>query len=146
MKSYQLFYIFAFDSIIVKTEQPHIARLLFLCFSAFLAHNLVPHHHHAELVIIRPGESCPIEHKDQHKPGDHPSHCHAFNELAFSKPDVSDIDPESRKIQLHPASVNIHTDSEVPLQPLTLCFSEERADQSGHDRGIVSPRAPPFTS
>jgi hypothetical protein len=143
MRPHQLFYIFAFHGSVQMTGQPHIARLLFLCFSAFLAHSLIPHHHHAELVIIQPGESCPIKHKDQNHPGDHPSHCHAFNELAFSKPDMPDIDPESRKIQLHPASVNTHTDPEVTVQPVTLCFPVERADQSGHGRGTISPRAPP---
>jgi hypothetical protein len=74
----------------------YIALLLLFCFSAFLGHNLVPHHHHAEASLNPIASDCPIEHKDHHshdhdedgenRPADeHPTHCHAFNDVVFEK-------------------------------------------------------------
>ncbi len=74
----------------------YIAILLLICFSAFLGHNLVPHHHHAEALPNPIASDCPIEHKD-HCSHDHdmdsedrhadeyPTHCHAFNDVVFVK-------------------------------------------------------------
>jgi len=42
----------------------YIAGLLLICFSAFLGHNLVPHHHHSEVFNSPIATDCPIEHKD----------------------------------------------------------------------------------
>jgi len=74
----------------------YIALLLLICFSAFLGHNLVPHHHHPEAFLNPIATDCPVEHdahhgcdlphdgKDPH-PGDHSTHCHAFNDVVFKK-------------------------------------------------------------
>ena len=74
----------------------YIAILLLFCFSAFLGHNLVPHHHHAEALLNPIARDCPIEHEDHHSHNhdadgvDHhadkqPTHCHAFNDVVFKK-------------------------------------------------------------
>ncbi len=81
----------------------HIAALLLVCFSVFLGHNLVPHHHHSEVVSSPIANECPLDHSDQHgqeHPGDpgtdtekHSTHCHAFNELVFEKYNTQTIRP-----------------------------------------------------
>jgi hypothetical protein len=74
----------------------HIAWLLLISFSAFLGHNLVPHHHHAEAILNPIAADCPVEHSDNHscnqdaeevdhQSADHPTHCHAFNDVVFEK-------------------------------------------------------------
>lgn len=77
----------------------YIAGLLLICFSAFLGHDLVPHHHHSEVFHTPIATDCPFEHGDQHKHNpdadtDHraetdaesnPIHCHAFNDVVFEK-------------------------------------------------------------
>lgn len=55
--------------------------LLMICFSAYLGHNLVPHHHHGEAFPNPMAGSCP----ENHIPGKHPIHCHAFNDTVFEK-------------------------------------------------------------
>lgn len=69
----------------------YITGLLLLCFSAFLGHNLVPHHHHSEVYHSPIATDCPFEHGDhqehdhQHDASEHPLHCHAFNDVVFEK-------------------------------------------------------------
>ena len=76
----------------------HIAILLLICFSVFLGHNLVPHHHHSEVLANPLPGQCPIQHADHHacdqdqqpegkdhQSEDHPLHCHAFNDVVFEK-------------------------------------------------------------
>lgn len=67
-----------------------IAQLLLIFFSVILGHQWIPHHHHAEVLATAANPSCPLDHQDQHTSGEHPFHCHAFNELAFFKEDPSD--------------------------------------------------------
>lgn len=67
-----------------------ISQLLLICFSVILGHQWIPHHHHVEVLATVPSPSCPLDHQDQHSPGEHPVHCHAFNDLAFFKEDPSD--------------------------------------------------------
>ncbi|MGW8316255.1 MAG: hypothetical protein ACWGNV_11685 [Bacteroidales bacterium] len=67
-----------------------IAQLLLICFSVILGHQWIPHDHHADVLASGSSASCPLDHQDQHIPGKHPSHCHAFNDLAFFKEDPSD--------------------------------------------------------
>lgn len=74
----------------------YIAMLLLICFSAFLGHNLVPHHHYLEAFLNPISTDCPVQHdahhgcdqpkdgKDPHQ-GDPSTHCHAFNDVAFEK-------------------------------------------------------------
>ena len=61
--------------------------LLMICFSAFLGHGLVPHHHHGETFLNPIATDCPVQHEDQHCSGQekHPVHCHAFNDVVFEK-------------------------------------------------------------
>ena len=70
----------------------YIATLLLICFSAFLGHNLVPHHHHS--TVFGPiATDCPFEQGDQHDhdadatadADEHSTHCHAFNDVVFEK-------------------------------------------------------------
>lgn len=57
----------------------YISIILTLCFSVFLGHNLIPHHHHSEQVIVPESTKCPVDHGDTEK------HCHAFNDVVFDK-------------------------------------------------------------
>lgn len=89
----------------------HIAILLLFSFSAFLGHNLVPHHHHAEAFLNPIATDCPVEHSDHHScdqeaeendphSNDHPTHCHAFNDVVFEKYSTQHIKPLSGQIHL----------------------------------------------
>lgn len=72
-----------------------ISYILISCFSAFVVHNLVPHHHHAEAYHHPIATDCPFNHGDhdgdennhetESTPGEHPAHCHAFNDVVFEK-------------------------------------------------------------
>jgi hypothetical protein len=121
----------------------HIGQLLLLCFSVFLAHSLVPHHHHSEVIATHTGDSCPIDHEDHHEPGDHPAHCHAFNELAFNKVDYSGLLKYVKKIREYsgaftPAPSILSAASAASLTvPIKIPLPEK---ESG---GPVSARAPP---
>jgi hypothetical protein len=81
-------------------RQIHSGPLLLLCFAVFLGHNLIPHHHHSELVTNQAGESCPIGHEDHTETGNHPAHCHAFNEVTFYKVESSGLMEDVREISL----------------------------------------------
>ena len=87
----------------------HIALLLLISFSAFLGHNLVPHHHHTEALLNPIATDCPIQHEDQHScdqdaegvnhhSEDHPTHCHAFNDVVFEKYNTQVVKPLSGRI------------------------------------------------
>ena len=81
------------------TIKRHIAGLLLICFSAFLGHNLVPHHHHSELYHSPLTTDCPFEHGEtqknehNHDSEEHPTHCHAFNDVVFEKYSVPLLRP-----------------------------------------------------
>ena len=81
----------------------YISIFLTLCFSVFLGHNLIPHHHHSEQVIVPVSTQCPVDHGDadeHHQDGDHdPLHCHAFNDVVFDK---------YNSIQFRDLSTHIH--------------------------------------
>jgi len=72
-----------------------MAGLLLFCFSVFLGHNLVPHHHHSEVFHSPIATDCPFEHGDHQghdhdsdtdaDTNEHPTHCHAFNDVVFEK-------------------------------------------------------------
>ena len=96
-----------------------------ICFSVFLGHNLVPHHHHSEALLNPIATDCPIEHKDHHScdqdaegvnhPSDeHPIHCHAFNDVVFEKYNSHIIKPLSGYCQIMTVS---HAD-QVPDPPV----------------------------
>jgi len=82
----------------------YIALLLLICFSGFLGHNLVPHHHHTEAFLNPISTDCPIQHEDHHSfdqgtesdkqhSEDHPAHCHAFNDVVFEKYHIQALKP-----------------------------------------------------
>ncbi|MEA3460444.1 MAG: hypothetical protein U9R49_01105 [Bacteroidota bacterium] len=79
-----------------------ISGILLLCFSAFLGHNLVPHHHSEELHSPI-ATSCPLEHGDthdhDHDADEHPTHCHAFNDVVFEKFNAPSLRPWTGSIQ-----------------------------------------------
>jgi len=73
----------------------YIAAFFIICFSAFLGHNLVPHHHHSEVFQIPIVSDCPYEHGDHYghdqdgvnepETEKQPTHCHAFNDVVLEK-------------------------------------------------------------
>ena len=81
----------------------YIAALLICCFSAFLGHSLVPHHHHSGVFHTPIATDCPFEHGDHHEhehdgvtepdAEKHPTHCHAFNDVVFEKYTAPSIRP-----------------------------------------------------
>ena len=108
----------------------YIAILLLVCFSAFLGHNLVPHHHHSETLLSPLATDCPVEHGDHHccdqeadgedhHPDHPPSHCHAFNDVVFEKYNTQLVKPVSACALIWAA---IYTDL-VPLSPAASEFS-----------------------
>ena len=84
--------------------QKHIATLLLVCFSAYLVHNLIPHHHHSEISHSPLATNCPFDHEDTHEhdhdadTGEHSTYCHAFNNVVFEKHSVPVIRPWSGSI------------------------------------------------
>jgi len=87
------------------TIKRHIAGLLLICFSAFLGHNLVPHHHHSEIYLSPIATDCPFEHGEtqkhehNHDADEHPTHCHAFNDVVFEKYSVPVLRPWTGSLQ-----------------------------------------------
>ena len=92
-------------------NKKYTCYLLIFCFSAFLGHNLVPHHHHAELYQYPITTDCPFEHgdhpSDDHDGGappvEHPVHCHAFNEVVFEKYNAPENKPWAGQVLTLPA-------------------------------------------
>lgn len=79
-----------------------ISIILSICFAVYLGHNLVPHHHHVEVVNVPVGSQCPVEHENphcgDHETEGHPIHCHAFNDVVFNKYKVLEVVHHSRAI------------------------------------------------
>ncbi len=77
----------------------YLAGLLLLCFSVFLGHNLVPHHHHSEVSLSPIATACPSEHSDiDAEAEEHPIHCHAFNDVLFVKYKVTINNPSTGQL------------------------------------------------
>ena len=74
-----------------------IAGLLLICFSVYLGHNLVPHHHHSELFHSPVTTDCPFGHGDT-AADEHPLHCHAFNDVVFEKYTAPVIQPWTSQV------------------------------------------------
>jgi len=89
----------------------YISPFLLVCFSVFLGHNLIPHHHHSEQVQVPLAAECPIDHGDTHEHDhdgeEHPLHCHAFNDVVFHKYNSVQIPVNSQDITtlLHPLTL-----------------------------------------
>ncbi len=129
----------------------YIASLLLLCFSAFLGHNLVPHHHHSEVFRSPIATDCPFEHGDQHRhdhdsdaeTNEHPTHCHAFNDVIFEKYNSPVVKPWSSQVQIKLVS----SQTIVPELPLDLisspCIFLKLPCSSRTDIGTRALRGPP---
>ena len=125
--------------------------MLLVCFSVFLGHNLVPHHHHSEVLNNPISTDCPIEHGDQHG-HDHdsdaeanklPTHCHAFNDVVFKKYNSPIVKPWSNQVLVKLVS----SQTIVPEVPLDLVSSQYiflKLPCSSHtDIGTRALRGPP---
>ena len=102
----------------------YIAGLLLGCFSVFLGHNLVPHHHHSEVFNSPIASDCPFEHGQDHdsdaEANEHPTHCHAFNDVVFEKYNSPIVKPWSNQVLAILAS----SQTIVPELPLDLVSSQ----------------------
>ena len=125
----------------------HIAILLSICFAVFMGHNLVPHHHHSEVVSIPVSSECPVEHGDHHDEDhdaeSHPIHCHAFNDVVFHKYGTSNIQPQVRMIlEMIPSeSISVQDPPVISGTFRYLCI--KIPDKSFQTFGARSLRAPP---
>lgn len=123
-----------------------ISLLLFICFSIYLGHNLIPHHHHAEVAGHPRGGDCPVDHKDHCNPQGHPLHCHAFNNLDFVKYDQSVIKQPVKLLSelltpLSPGTVD-EPDAALFLRYALL----KQPDITLRCFGATPMRAPPFSA
>jgi hypothetical protein len=90
----------------ILKARSYISFILILCFSVFLGHSLIPHHHHAEQGPTPLFTDCPLDHDDNHHHSDEadadhqeqapPQHCHAFNDLVFQKYNAQQLPKVSR--------------------------------------------------
>jgi len=125
-----------------------------LCFSAFLGHNLVPHHHHTEVYHSPIATDCPFEHGD-HQGHDHdsdadadaeehPIHCHAFNDVVFEKYNASINNPSTGQV----LAMVVSQQTLALEEPLILTSSQfillKLPCKSHTDLGTRALRAPPF--
>jgi len=134
----------------------YIAGLLLICFSAYLGHNLVPHHHHSEVYHGPVATDCPFEHGDHqgHEHDSdadtelekHPIPCHAFNDIVFEK--YNPLLIKSWIQQTHIAGDSGH--SIIPESPLVISsklFNFLKLPFSSHTEiGTRALRAPPVSA
>lgn len=127
-------------------RKKHIGQLLLLCFSVFLAHNLVPHHHHSGQIASPECGTCPAEHGDHHEERGQETHCHAFNDLAFNKvksnqwtADVSHVLVQDMDAASIPDPVFQASETALDVPPKALLPSPEGS-------ASIAPRAPPGNS
>jgi len=122
----------------------YISLLLLPCFSVFLGHNLIPHHHHSEAIKLVVDDYCPIDHEDHRDSDDHPMHCHAFNGIDFVKYNRADVLQPVRIIStlaVPVARIQLELSSTLKFQSY-LCF--KIPDKSIDFFGANSLRAPPI--
>jgi len=116
------------------TFKRYIAGLLLICFSVFLGHNLVPHHHHSEVLNGPIATDCPFGHSDTQEhdqdagADEHPTHCHAFNDVVFQKQSIPALRSWTDNLQA----------MFIPGQPLRL-----QAEQTGTPY-MYAVHKPPF--
>ena len=135
------------------TIKRYIAGLLLICFSAFLGHNLVPHHHHSEVFHSPIATDCPFEHGDHQghdhdndadtNSEEHPSHCHAFNDVVFQKYNAPVIKFWTDQTQVTPVSSQTFV-PEAPLVITSKLFTFLKLPCRSHtDIGTRALRGPP---
>lgn len=112
-----------------------IAILLLICFSAFLGHNLVPHHHISEDLFNPLAASSPVD--------QHPTHCHAFNDVAFDKFNPAVYNPQSIRILDMVEPEQVCDPDILSLLPASRFTFPEPDFSSRAGRGIRALRAPP---
>lgn len=132
----------------------HISLILTLCFSVFLGHSLVPHHHHAEQVHVPLSSDCPIDHEDRLPPGDetdpdhhgheHPLHCHAFNDVVFHKYNPVQVPEVSRDISKLFVALTIQAAPDLASENSAPFIQIKIPDKLLACKGALSPRAPPI--
>jgi len=130
----------------------YIVGLLLFCFSAFLGHSLIPHHHH--FAVTGPlATDCPFEHGDQHghehgsnadqEAGGHPTHCHAFNDVVFEKYSTPVIKTWISPVLVLMLSSHVLV-PELPLVDNSKLYSLLKLPCRSHiDEGTRALRAPP---
>ena len=130
--------------------QRYIAGILILCFSAFLGHNLIPHHHYTDSFDGPVSSACPLQHDDQSGYRGHgddgvlpPSHCHAFNDVVLEKFSL----PQTIPVRLHMLLMEIPGQSGISQLPAwNDCSLDGYCPLPGHDDPamvIRALRAPP---
>jgi hypothetical protein len=127
----------------------HIAGLLLICFSVFLGHNLVPHHHHSEASISPIASACPVEHGDHQghdhdndaatETEEHPTHCHAFNDVVFVNYKVAINNPGTSQL----VSMQAIALEEPPMLSSSLYILVKLPCKSHADIGTRPQRGPP---
>ena len=128
----------------------YIAGFFILCFSAFLGHNLIPHHHYPDLFGSPVSSACPLQHGNQsghHDQGcdeDLPcTHCHAFNDVVLEKYNAPVTFPARLQAQL----IIIPGQVRIPELPTGNTRSLDNSHAlTGYDEpamGIRTLRAPP---
>ena len=125
----------------------YISIFLTLCFSVFLGHNLIPHHHHSEQVIVPVSAECPVDHGDSHEQqhdADHDAiHCHAFNDVVFDKYNAIQIRDVSMHIHTLSISSIIAAVAPMPTENLSAYFQFKIPDKPSGYFGDRSLRGPP---
>jgi len=126
----------------------YISLILIPCFSVFLGHNLIPHHHHTEQLSVPLSSDCPIEHGDKHEhehdAEENPLHCHAFNDVVFNKYRSLQIPSVSEEIinLLIPLSLQVTQAVESGLTCPNIQI--KIPDKASEYFGARSLRAPPI--
>ncbi len=133
----------------MKTHK-YISIFLTLCFSVFLGHNLIPHHHHSEQVIVPVSTECPVDHGDtekHHHDADHdPLHCHAFNDVVFDKYNSTQLRGVSTHIHALAIPSIFAAVAPMPTEILSVYFQFKIPDKPSDYFGDRSLRGPPLVA
>ena len=131
----------------------YLAGLLLLCFSVFLGHNLVPHHHHSEVSLRPISTACPVEHSDHQghdhnsdadaEAEEHPIHCHAFNDVVFVKYKVTINNPGTGQLLSMVVSGQTSALEEMLMLTYSLFPLLKLPCKSHADLGTRALRGPP---
>lgn len=116
----------------------------------FLGHNLIPHHHHAEQVMVPVAADCPFDHEDSHN-HDHeghdlPMHCHAFNDVAFEKYNSVQIPESNQDISTLFIPVTLQLTPPLARNISTPYIQIKIPDKLLACMGALSLRAPPIVA
>jgi ABC-type nickel/cobalt efflux system permease component RcnA len=126
--------------------QRYISTLLLVCFSAYLVHSLVPHHHHSE-VLHDSVTNCPFDHEDshahEHNADEHPTHCHAFNDVVFKKHMAPKFRPLAGSMQILFVTRQLKLPVEIQGHTLYKYVALKLPCRTANDLGSRDLRAPP---